>query len=336
MATPIIWWTEPWNMGPPVDVNGVWNIWQPVAMLAVMSAFAIVSLAYMLSVFFNIDGLKKWAKAEFYQACASAVLVAFLLFMMDVMVNQGFQTMIGGMNPYKKAYAYLDGVMASLDAIYRSVYTVNFPLEFLKSFSFYFNASGLDFSPFELLLSPIIEQLHFQAHVVTIAAISTAGQKALIHLFYNTGFSLFIPAGVLLRVFPWSRGAGGLLIALGIGLSIVYPVMFTYVALMSENPSEVQNKANQLGNSIGGFNMSDYGACASDFSTATDVATHRVLSPELRNASAWILGWVSGVWLKIFYYPMLILVVTFTFIRTISPLLGSDITEIGQGILKIL
>jgi hypothetical protein len=252
------------------------------------------------------------------------------------MVNQGFQTMIGGMNPYKRAYAYLDGVMGSLYSVYTNVYTVNSPLEFLTTFTFYFNAAGLDFSPFELVLSPIVEQLHFQAHVVTMAAITTAAQRALLHLFYNTGFSIFIPAGVLLRIFPWTRGAGGLLIAIGIGLSIVYPVMFTYVSLMSENPSEVKNQANQLGNSIGNFNLSNYGACASDFQTATDVATQRALSPQLRNASAWILGWLSGIWLKIFYYPMLVLIVTFTFIRTIAPLLGADITEIGQGIIQLL
>lgn len=105
---------------------------------------------------------------------------------------------------------------------------------------------------------------------------------------------------------------------------------------MSENNSEVQNQANQLGNSIGGFNLNDYGACASNFTQATNVATTQVLSPQLRNASAWILGWLSGIWLKIFYYPMLVLVVTFTFIRTIAPVLGADITEIGQGIIQIL
>lgn len=331
-----VWWTEPWNAGSPVDIGGAWNLWQPVALVAVITAFLFVALSYMLGAVFNLEGLKKWAKAEFYQACASAILVLFLLLMMDLMLNQGFQTMIGGMNPYKKAYVYLDGVQDSLYQIYVNVYKVNFPIEFLSTFSFYFNAAGIDYSPFELVLSPIMEQLHFQSHVVTIAAITTAGQRALLHFFYNTGFSVFIPAGVLLRIFPWTRGAGGILIALGIGLAIVYPVMFSYVALMSENTSEVKNQSNQLGNSIGGFNLSDYGACASNFSTATDVATQRVLSPQLRNASAWILGWLSGVWLKIFYYPMLVLIVTFTFIRTISPLLGSDITEIGQGILQIL
>jgi hypothetical protein len=331
-----VWWTEPWNSASPVDVAGTWNVWQPVALVAVITAFLFVALTYMLSVVLNLEGLRKWAKSEFYQACASAVLVIFLLFMMDVMVNQGFQTLIGGINPYKKAYVYLDGVMASLYTIYGNVYLADFPLEFFKSFTFYFNAAGLTYSPFELFLSPIIEQLHFQSYVVTMAAISTAGQKALIHLFYNAGFSIFIPAGVLLRIFPWTRGAGGLLIAIGIGISVVYPIMFSYVALMSENPSEVANQANQLGNSIGGFNLTNYDACASDFQTATDFATHRVLSPQLRNASAWILGWLSGVWLKIFYYPMLVLIVTFTFIRTISPLLGADITEIGQGIIQIL
>lgn len=331
----VIWWTEPWST-TPVAVEGVWNVWQPVALAAVVTAFLVVALAYMLGVALNLDGLRKWAKSEFYQALASAVIVGGLIFMIDIMLNEGFQTMIGGMNPYKKAYVYLDGVMSSLYSIYINVYRTNFIIEFLTTFTFYFNAAGLDFSPFELLLSPVSEHFHFQAYVVTMAAILTAFQRALIHLFYNTGFTVFIPAGVLLRIFPWTRGAGGLLIAIGIGLSIVYPIMFTFVAMMSENPSEVRNKANELGNSIGGFNLDEFGACKSDFESASDVATEKALSPQLRAASAWILGWLSSVWLKIFYYPMLILIVTFTFIRTISPLLGADITEIGQGIVRLL
>jgi len=331
----VIWWTEPWS-ATPVAVEGVWNVWQPVALAAVVTAFLVVALAYMLGIALNLDGLRKWAKSEFYQALASAVIVGGLIFMIDIMLNEGFQTMIGGMNPYKKAYVYLDGVMSSLYSIYINVYRTNFIIEFLTTFTFYFNAAGLDFSPFELLLSPVSEHFHFQAYVVTMAAILTAFQRALIHLFYNTGFTVFIPAGVLLRIFPWTRGAGGLLIAIGIGLSIVYPIMFTFVAMMSENPSEVRNKANELGNSIGGFNLDEFGACKSDFESASDVATEKALSPQLRAASAWILGWLSSVWLKIFYYPMLILIVTFTFIRTISPLLGADITEIGQGIVRLL
>src|SRR5512137_197595 len=104
-----IFWTEPWST-TPVSIQGVWNIWQPVALVAVVTSFLFVALAYMIGISFNLAGLKKWAKTEFYQALASAILVAFLVFMMDVMVNEGFQTMIGSINPYKKAYNYLDGV----------------------------------------------------------------------------------------------------------------------------------------------------------------------------------------------------------------------------------
>ena len=335
MMFTVIWWTEPFS-ATPVAIEGVWNVWQPVALTAVITAFLVVALGYMIGVSFNLADLRKWAKNEFYQALASALIVGGLILMMDLMLNQGFQTMIGGMNPYRKAYAYLDGVMDSLYTIYTNIYRTNFVIEFLTTFTFYYNAAGLDFSPFELILSPISENLHFQAHIVAVAAVLTASQRALIHFFYNTGFSVFIPAGVLLRIFPWTRGAGGLLIAIGIGLSIVYPVMFTFVAMMSENPSEVKNQANTLGNSLAGFDMDQFGACASDFQSASDVATEKVLSPEIRAASAWILGWLSSIWLKIFYYPMLVLIVTFTFIRTIAPFLGADITEIGQGLMRII
>jgi len=330
-----MWWTEPWSTAT-VDIQGVWNVWQPVALVAVVTAFLIVALAYMISVSFNLAGLRKWAKVEFYQALASAILVAFLVLMMDVMLNEGFQTMIGGINPYKKAYAYLDGVMDSLYPIYTSVYKVNFIAESISSFDFYWNAQGMDVRPWQLLAGPFVEYFHFEAHMVAMAAIFTSTQRALLHLFYNAGFTVFIPAGVLLRIFPWTRGAGGLLIAIGIGLAIVYPIMFTFVAMMSENSSEVKNQANALGNQIGGFDLSKFGACSSDFSAATDVATTKLLSPQIRNSSAWLMGWLSGIWLKIFYYPMLVLLVTFTFIRTVSPLLGADITEIGQGLVHLL
>ena len=330
-----IWWAEPWST-TPVSIEGVWNVWQPVALVAVVTAFLVVALAYMIGVSFNLAGLKKWAKVEFYQALASAILVAFLVFMMNVMVNEGFQTMIGGINPYKKAYAYLDGVMDSLYPIYMSVYKVNFIVEFIKSIGFYWNAMGMHYEPFDLFTSPLVDYFHFEAHIVTMAAIFTSTQRALIHLFYNAGFTVFIPAGVLLRIFPWTRGAGGLLIAIGIGLAIVYPIMFTFVAMMSENPSEVKKQAGTLGSQLGDFDLTQFGACACDFESATNVASTQILSPAIRTSSAWLLGWLSGIWLKIFYYPMFVLLVTFTFIRSPAPLLGADITEIGQGLVHLL
>lgn len=330
-----MWWTETWST-TPVSIEGVWNIWQPVALIAVVTAFLVVALAYMIGVSFNLAGLRKWAMVEFYQALASAILVAFLIMMMDVMINEGFQTMIGGINPYKKAYTYLDGVMNSLYPIYMSVYRVNLIAEFVKSFEFYWNAIGMDTQPFAIFIEPTVEYFHFEAHIVTMAAILTSTQRALLHLFYNAGFTVFIPAGVLLRIFPWTRGAGGLLIAIGIGLAVVYPIMFTFVAMMSENNSEVQNQAGKLGNSIGGFDLNQFGACANNFSSASDVATTKILDPKVRASSAWLLGWLSGIWLKIFYYPMFVLLVTFTFIRSLSPLLGADVTEIGQGLVHLL
>ena len=105
----VVWWTEPFSV-TPVAVEGVWNIWQPVALTAVITAFLVVALAYMIGISFNLVDLRKWAKAEFYQALASALLIGGLILMMDLMLNQGFQTMIGGINPYRKAYVYLDGV----------------------------------------------------------------------------------------------------------------------------------------------------------------------------------------------------------------------------------
>jgi hypothetical protein len=303
-------------------------------MAAVLVSFSLATLAYMVSVIFELRGLRNWAKAEFYQALASAVIVSGLMLLTTLMFNVGVKAMIGtDINPFQRSMDYLDGVLKELSSLYTSTYDQNFLFELLPTFTFYINAAAFSIKPFFWLTPTVITKNHLITQLITTVAITTSFQKALIFFFVNTGFAVFLPLGVILRAFPLTRGAGGLIIAIAIGFFIVYPVMFTYVSLMSEAKPTVEEITGSM--TFGGLELGQFSAGAIDFENATEFA-NSALNPQVAQKVDFIFGWLGPVAIKIFYYPVVVFMVTLTFIRTISPLLGADITEIGQGLVKLI
>jgi hypothetical protein len=281
----------------------------------------------MVSVIFDLRGLRNWAKSEFYQALASAVIVAGLASLCFIMFDVGITAIIGAnKDPFQLSQQYIDGVLTDLSSIYVSTYDTNFNYEILPTFSFYINAAAFSIKPFFWLTPIVITPNHLVTQLVTFVTITASFQKALIFFFINTGFAVFLPLGIILRTFPFTRGAGGLLIALAIGFFIVYPTMFTYVSLMSEAKPKIEDITG--GNTFGGLDLDQFSAGAIDFENATE--------PEVAQKVDFIFGWLGPTAIKIFYYPVVVFMVTITFIRTISPLLGADVTEIGQGIIKLI
>ncbi len=61
------------------------------------------------------------------------------------------------------------------------------------------------------------------ANVVILNILSFQIQHDLMPLLAVLGLGVFIPVGIIMRTIPFIRGIGGTLIAIGIGLSIVYP-----------------------------------------------------------------------------------------------------------------
>ena len=63
------------------------------------------------------------------------------------------------------------------------------------------------------------------ADIVTAMLLSFQVQSDLIYVIAAIGLGAFIPIGLIMRSFPFIRGLGGTMIAIGIGLSIVYPTL---------------------------------------------------------------------------------------------------------------
>lgn len=332
------WTTGDGNWYNPckAKLESQWSLWGPIAMSGVLVAFLVSALAYMIGIGFDLRELRMWAKSELYQAFASAVLVGGLIALSYVMLDEGMAVILGqGANPFNIGFNYLESIARPMIDAARTVYTANFYVEAVSTFYSYQNMGGGQHN-FLLFLKPLIsDPLHLALHFIIQVLIVVYFQEAMLSFFQQKMFSVLLPLGVFLRTFPVTRGAGGLIIAIAIGFFFVYPTMFAFVARMAEGGASMEEALALAKASTVGIDFSQYSACEHDFESAAKVGEEQA-SPAVIAKVNQFHSFIPPILLKAIFYPMIIMAVTISFIRIMAPLLGSDISEIGQGLIKLI
>ena len=323
----------PWYQGQYNSVAGTWQTWGPISMVGVIVAFLVVAVAYMFAVGFDMPELKMWAKSEFYQALASAVLVAGLASMTFLMLDQGMAKIIGtSIDPFNIAHFYLSDMEAMLHSKYQWAYWSNYMAEGATTLSLYQNAESYELYFLAFLKPLIIEPLHLAGYYIIQFLVIISMWKGILIFFKETAFAAFLPLGVFLRIFPPTRGAGGLLIAIAIGFFIVFPTMFAFIAMMSEG--DILTGLEGGGPNIG-VDLADFNACEHDVEGVAQSAEANT-DPAVLSAINTYFSFLPVLWVKVLFYPIVVMAVTVTFIKVLAPLLGSDVSEIGQGLIKLI
>ncbi|MCX6777289.1 MAG: hypothetical protein NT157_00180, partial [Candidatus Micrarchaeota archaeon] len=165
---------------------------------------------------------------------------------------------------------------------------------------------------------------HYVCNNYTWLAMAVYFQINFLQWIETSMFTIYLPIGIVLRIFPYTRGAGGFLIALAIGLYLVYPLLFLIIYANSAVPSGCQAVPIKVTSQV----------CASDPAAFTQLAA---VAQAQASLSAGALGGSAGNMIVYgYFYPLVILVVTFAFVRTISPFLGADIAEMGRTLFKVV
>jgi len=329
---PGIGWYEPCK----AQIESQWNFWGPVAALGVLVAFLVVAFAYMIGIGFDMRELRMWAKSELYQALASAVLVGMLISMTYVMLDEGFANILGAnVNPYFVANRYLDSISTPLIGWYRNFYNLNYPLEALTTLYSYENANPGEQYVLQFLKPILVDPWHFANHFIIQILIIVYFQQAMLAFFQAKMFAAVFPLGIFLRTFPITRGAGGLLIALSIGFFFVYPTIFAFVAKMTEEGSGLNDALNTSNLKTIGIDFATFTACEHDFEEAARQAEESA-NPEVLAKVNQFHSFMPPVIMKALFFPMIIFAVVISFIRIAAPILGADISEVGQGLVKLI
>jgi hypothetical protein len=180
-------------------------------------------------------------------------------------------------------------------------------------------------------LSEIAGKYEYNANELAWLVIFLYTQIAVLKFIETSMFTLFLPVGIILRAFPPTRGSGAVLVAIAIGFYFVYPL--TYTILYIGTPPVIEGcnvKAVLDSTAIQKQCPLDLG------STSQLVASSADLAATLDAAVPQLQAGMSSLRFAAFIYMLISLGVTFIFVRSLSSILGADISEIGRTMLRML
>ncbi len=217
--------------------EGPADSWVFPAATAAFAAFMVLLVLYLLGYFFDSGEMRALARQEMWQV---AITIFFIVFFVTIeaystsTISSAFSELFGGEEANQLDFAlkiseYLsDAQWDSLSSLSRKL-TV--PLGSMASTSGTCNIMGSSFSytgcggiqvPFSSLM--------FATNVLVSTMLVNNAQTFLLQLSESFFFPVLLPIGLFFRCFQFTRGAGGILIAIAVGFYFIYPfsVILTY------------------------------------------------------------------------------------------------------------
>jgi len=324
--------------------------WAVVCTTVALISFLMVVLLQMAAKAFSIQGLSMWARAEYAQVAASFLIIFFALAMVtagnevaenitaiiaSASGNIPLQEAIGSgslTNPTRIGQAYLGKLIRCEADMYSTLFIYNFFTEFFQKLSM--DTAGNEPIGGNWALGGAVSLIHFLNNNLVYLALFNYVQYFVLQFSQFTMLQVFLPIGLALRAFPATRGAGGLLTAFALGFAFVFPICYVLIVAMMPNAGAVcsqvavMNAEAKAGHSdpclnSEGAQMQAYYQLKSEQGRETGVIT-------------FIQETINIFFLQSMFYPLVALIVTFTFIRQTGSLFGADLAEIGRGLMKII
>ncbi|MBI4399960.1 hypothetical protein HY570_04385 [Candidatus Micrarchaeota archaeon] len=331
----------PWETTSTI-VQGAWQDWQVIAVISVFITFLLISIAYMLSGLFSLPDMRRWAKAEFIQSLASILIIGFLIIMIELLISKGTAValVVSGEspliqaaaldeklkgNPFAIANVYIDTVLACSKQYYRWLMFISFA-EIAQTGSI--QAAGFEFAP-GWPLGGLVSSVQMASNNLVFAMIANYFQRNILLFIQDVMLTVFLPAGIILRIFPFTRGAGAVMMAVAIGLYVVYPLSYGLLLLFSGNQTttcsldEPPPEMPRI-------------TASSPKGLAESVYYAELKRPEHENVMSRIISNTSLFIVQAFLYPIVAIIIAFTFIRALAEFLGADVAELGRGLIKLI
>ncbi|MFH1285448.1 MAG: hypothetical protein ABIH99_02590 [Candidatus Micrarchaeota archaeon] len=344
--------------------------WEGVAIISLLIAVFLTTIAYMLSILFGAANMKRWAKGEYFNIAASALLVLGLIIFVNLisakaaMISTSIVQIYGvtlpeqctasvEQNPHLASFifadCYLNEILVCLKTMYLYLFSSNFAVEMMEKTSL--SVGGFDTIGGSIMWSRLVNLAHYFTHTITFLIVAIYFLRHLLEFSAGTMISAFLPLGITLRVFPFTRGLGALLIAIAIGLYVVFPITLAVMFAMSGSATlacpidaGAVSAPNQIYASDPTFwpilwraGVTSLGVIAGTVvSTVSPLTGVGVFIGSQAAILSLISSYLNFLVLQTFLFPLVSLTVTFTFIRATSQLFGADVAELGKGLMKLI
>ncbi len=323
-------------------MGAVTTPWIIYGIVAVVISFAVAGIVYMIGHSLGMDQIKHMAQAELLQAAASAVLVIMLIFILDLGVQYTTKEILGqdavvmcgekyvnATEPIDFAKCKAQEKIYVLDSMYEEVYVNN--LGFERAGARCYTVFGITFwcGDWDSSLREKIGQAHLIAQRIIPVSTFLHVMYVLLDYISKTMLIMFLPMGILFRIFPYTRGLGGLLIAIAIGFYFVFPIITVMI-----DPSYVRQ--DMISPDL--YNYEDAEECYVGFSGTVSLMTNFL---EIDQGGLGNINYsefsdrLAYLTLEAFYIPFMALVVTLIFIRILSSLFGAEPSAMMRMVNKV-
>jgi len=323
--------------------------WYFPALAAVgLASLFIVILLDMLARALSLQALSLWVKSEYMQVGVTFIIILSAVALdtvgNSIVKNVTIEVAAAGGNtglnyaatqyddPFKIARSYLtDTVVDCQRVLYKRLYLTNLLVEPVSSLSL--EVRSVEVMAGGFFLGGIVSSIKYIANNIVYMVVFEYAQYYILLFSQYTMLPIFLPLGLLMRAFPLTRGAGGLVTAFALGFAFVFPITYVLVIAAMPNANKGTCGANSVAPPADEFEQRCfYNAGEIEAQKAELNARRGEIERELNG----FMGWISLLYLQAVLYPMISLIVTFTFIRQTSSLFGSDLAEVGRGLIKII
>ncbi len=316
---------EPWYCPINQEVYSEWSNYVPIALIVILLSFGIAGIIFMTGIALNSNKIRNFGIGELYEALATAIIIAAFLYLCSVMFGILPGTYVGKINPYSTAFNLMTQTIGTAEQMYTSLFKVYLSVSYVTSTSIVMGFGGalgkaassllnlIGFLP-QLFVNAatIPATIYFLDPAVAIGGFLTDGIMALYAEYYLLVFfsvaaiPVFLIPGVFFRaIFP-TRAFGGILIALAFGFYLIMPSLFA-VAYYFTAPTVQRD-----------MGLSTLQMQSLSYSSGSVVSQSSPLVQQLSGVKSSL----NGFWLLIFFYPSLIIAITYTAIREIANFVG--------------
>lgn len=300
--------------------------WYVNCVLAVFVVAIINGAIYAIGHALNSQNLKRYAQSEFLQLAATAIIIVVVLQLVILgaqFIGENFGGAIncGGVDVTDPIDAASCRTAERLDYFYKQYENVkeqNYYPEWGYHFTFtLFGVPVFQGSWVPDIYKPV-ETYHYIASKIVSIMISLNAQMFLLKYIQENMLAFFLPLGIILRAFHFTRGIGGFFIALAISLYFIYPTVLFMMDSGYASAPQVQQPSYRVEGvcNIPMFSGFSLGA----FRDATSAGRAAQLSVSISN----IASFVSEVFVRIFYENMVALAFALTALRYGTTILGGE------------
>jgi len=319
--------------------------WAPLSALAVATSLVIHTGFLMVAKAFSIKEFENYALSEILQALATAVMIGFLL----VMVNGALelaQTYIAG-DVVCNGKALHIGLGSEADSVMDEAYdaircrlqekaavvaSIQMDVTTSTQTFNYFNLMNLQASLLGITflkgdwfndLFKETETARITNNLATVILIGLNAQSSVLAYLKANALTTFIPLGLFLRSFYFSRGVGALFIAFGIGMYFIFPIFYV---LLDPNfiPAPPVAEEESQADFPQPYCYATMSSTVSVIQTlqAGGLGSTAVLKKEnIRDE-------LSKSYVELMLHPLVAFFLTMTFVRYMMTVLGSDSYEL--------